>query len=59
MNQGFMMLISIRAFVNFIHGFTSGKINFVSEELASQGFTLLFFHKGNTDEERKESYKRY
>jgi hypothetical protein len=25
--------INTREFVNFIHGFTSGKINFVSEEL--------------------------
>jgi hypothetical protein len=54
--------INTREFVNFIHeGFTSGKINFVSEELASQGFTHLFFirspTKGNTDE-KKESYKR-
>ncbi|MUU79554.1 PLP-dependent transferase [Winogradskyella endarachnes] len=52
-----------RAFVNFIHKNLPGaKINFVSEELASQGFTPSVFSldlptKGNTAEE-KETYKR-
>ena len=52
-----------REFVNFIHdALPDAKINFVSEELASQGFTPSVFSldlptKGNTDEER-ESYKR-
>jgi hypothetical protein len=40
-----MMLISIREFVNFIHeALPAAKINFVSEELASQGFTPSVFH---------------
>lgn len=52
-----------RAFVNFIEEtLPSAKINFVSEELAAQGFTPSVFSldlptKGNTDEER-ETYKR-
>jgi cystathionine beta-lyase/cystathionine gamma-synthase len=55
--------INTREFVNFIHeALPTAKINFVSEELASQGFTPSVFSldlptKGNTDEE-KESYKR-
>lgn len=52
-----------REFVNFIHDvLPAAKINFVSEELAEQGFTPSVFSldlptKGNTDEER-ENYKR-
>ncbi len=52
-----------RAFVNFIKEILpTAKINFVSEELAQQGFTPSVFSldlptKGNTDEER-ETYKR-
>jgi len=52
-----------REFVNFINTtLPTAKINFVSEELAEQGFTPSVFSldlptKGNTDEER-ESYKR-
>ena len=52
-----------RAFVNFIHKtLPDAKINFVSEELAAQGFTPSVFSldlptKGNTPEE-KETYKR-
>lgn len=52
-----------REFVNFIKEvLPSAKINFVSEELAEQGFTPSVFSldlptKGNTDEER-ETYKR-
>ncbi len=52
-----------REFVNFINDtLPEAKINFVSEELAEQGFTPSVFSldlptKGNTDEER-ESYKR-
>ena len=52
-----------RDFVNFISDQLPGaKINFVSEELASQGFTPSVFSldlptKGETEEER-ESYKR-
>jgi hypothetical protein len=52
-----------REFVNFITETLPGaKINFVSEELAGQGFTPSVFSldlptKGNTDEER-ENYKR-
>lgn len=52
-----------REFVNFIHEtLPEAKINFVSEELAQQGFTPSVFSldlptKGNTDEER-ESHKR-
>jgi cystathionine beta-lyase/cystathionine gamma-synthase len=52
-----------RNFVNFINEtLPSAKINFVSEELAQQGFTPSVFSldlptKGNTDEER-ETYKR-
>tara|TARA_R110000868_G_scaffold27909_2_gene105212 strand:- start:1788 stop:3662 length:1875 start_codon:yes stop_codon:yes gene_type:complete len=52
-----------REFVNFIHEvLPAAKINFVSEELAKQGFTPSVFSldlptKGNTDEER-EAYKR-
>ena len=52
-----------RAFVNVIKdALPEAKINFVSEELAQQGFTPSVFSldlptKGNTDEER-ESYKR-
>ncbi len=52
-----------REFVNFIHEtLPAAKINFVSEELAKQGFTPSVFSldlptKGNTPEE-KEAYKR-
>lgn len=52
-----------REFVTFINNtLPEAKINFVSEELAEQGFTPSVFSldlptKGNTDEE-KESYKR-
>jgi cystathionine beta-lyase/cystathionine gamma-synthase len=52
-----------REFVNFIkETLPAAKINFVSEELAQQGFTPSVFSldlptKGNTDEER-ETYKR-
>lgn len=52
-----------REFVNFIkETLPSAKINFVSEELAQEGFTPSVFSldlptKGNTDEER-EAYKR-
>jgi cystathionine beta-lyase/cystathionine gamma-synthase len=52
-----------REFVNFIHDILpDAKINFVSEELAKQGFTPSVFSldlptKGNTAEE-KENYKR-
>ncbi|MFT5723208.1 MAG: cystathionine beta-lyase/cystathionine gamma-synthase [Bacteroidia bacterium] len=52
-----------REFVTFINDtLPEAKINFVSEELAQQGFTPSVFSldlptKGNTDEE-KESYKR-
>lgn len=52
-----------REFVNFIENtLPDAKINFVSEELAAEGFTPSVFSldlptKGNTDEER-ESYKR-
>ncbi len=52
-----------REFVNFIHdALPNAKINFVSEELASQGFTPSVFSldlptKGKTAEE-KETYKR-
>ncbi|MCB9223865.1 MAG: PLP-dependent transferase [Crocinitomicaceae bacterium] len=52
-----------RAFVNYIKEvLPDAKINFVSEELAAQGFTPSVFSldlptKGNTDEER-EAYKR-
>ncbi|SFN80723.1 PLP-dependent aminotransferase family protein [Salegentibacter flavus] len=52
-----------REFVNFIRKtLPEAKINFVSEELAQEGFTPSVFSldlptKGNTDEER-ETYKR-
>ncbi|MEX1001716.1 MAG: cystathionine beta-synthase [Crocinitomicaceae bacterium] len=52
-----------REYVNFIKDvLPSAKINFVSEELAKEGFTPSVFSldlptKGNTDEER-EAYKR-
>ncbi len=52
-----------REFVNFIHKtLPTAKINFVSDELAEQGFTPSVFSldlptKGNTPEE-KENYKR-
>ena len=52
-----------REFVNYINKtLPDAKINFVSEELAQQGFTPSVFSldlptKGNTDQER-ESYKR-
>ncbi|WP_298544242.1 PLP-dependent transferase [uncultured Aquimarina sp.] len=52
-----------REFVNFINDtLPEAKMNFVSEELADQGFTPSVFSldlptKGNTEEE-KESYKR-
>ena len=52
-----------REFVSFIHNvLPNAKINFVSEELAAQGFTPSVFSldlptQGRTDEER-EAYKR-
>ncbi|TYC16271.1 cystathionine beta-synthase [Bizionia gelidisalsuginis] len=52
-----------REFVNFIHeSLPAAKINFVSEDLANEGFTPSVFSldlptKGNTDAER-ETYKR-
>ncbi|OBX23451.1 PLP-dependent aminotransferase family protein [Gelidibacter algens] len=52
-----------REFVDFIHDtLPAAKINFVSEELADEGFTPSVFSldlptKGHTDEER-ETYKR-
>ena len=52
-----------RKFVNYIHEvLPQAKINFVSEELANQGFTPSVFSldlptKGETEEER-EAYKR-
>ncbi|WP_299680411.1 PLP-dependent transferase [uncultured Tenacibaculum sp.] len=55
--------VNTREFVTFIEeNLPDAKINFVSEELASQGFTPSVFSldlptKGNTDEER-ETYKR-
>ncbi|WP_037318335.1 PLP-dependent transferase [Salegentibacter sp. Hel_I_6] len=55
--------VNTRSFVNFIkETLPEAKINFVSEELAQQGFTPSVFSldlptKGNTDEER-ETYKR-
>ena len=55
--------INTREFVNFIKDtLPEAKINFVSEELAKEGFTPSVFSldlptKGNTDEER-EAYKR-
>ena len=55
--------INTREFVSFIKEILpAARINFVSEELASQGFTPSVFSldlptKGNTDEE-KEQYKR-
>ena len=55
--------LNTRAFVNFIkETLPEAKINFVSEELAKEGFTPSVFSldlptKGNTDEER-EMYKR-
>lgn len=55
--------VNTREFVSFIEEkLPTAKINFVSEELASQGFTPSVFSldlptKGNTDEER-ETYKR-
>ena len=55
--------INTREFVNFIEEtLPTAKINFVSEELAAQGFTPSVFSldlptKGNTEEER-EAYKR-
>ena len=55
--------INTREFVSFIKEILpAAKINFVSKELASQGFTPSVFSldlptKGNTDEE-KEQYKR-
>jgi len=55
--------VNTREFVNFISANLPGaKINFVSEELAAQGFTPSVFSldlptKGNTAEER-EAYKR-
>lgn len=64
MNQRIMDAYqNTREFVNYIdHVLPAAKINFVSEELAKQGFTPSVFSldlptKGNTDEER-ESYKR-
>ena len=55
--------INTRDFVNFIKdNLPTAKINFVSEELAAEGFTPSVFSldlptKGTTDEER-EAYKR-
>ena len=55
--------LNTRDFVNFIKDtLPTAKINFVSEELAAQGFTPSVFSldlptKGTTDEER-ETYKR-
>jgi len=55
--------INTRDFVNFIHNtLPAAKINFVSEELAEQGFTPSVFSldlptKGNTSAE-KEAHKR-
>lgn len=55
--------VNTREFVNYIHAtLPTAKINFVSEELAAQGFTPSVFSldlptKGNTAEE-KENYKR-
>ncbi len=55
--------INTREFVNFVREvLPEAKINFVSEELASQGFTPSVFSldlptEGDTDEER-EAYKR-
>ncbi|WP_299016598.1 cystathionine beta-synthase [uncultured Polaribacter sp.] len=55
--------VNTRAFVNYINEvLPSAKINFVSEELAAQGFTPSVFSldlptKGNSAEE-KETYKR-
>ena len=55
--------VNTREFVNYItETLPAAKINFVSEELAAQGFTPSVFSldlptKGNTDEER-ETYKR-
>jgi len=55
--------VNTREFVKFIQEhLPAAKINFVSEELASQGFTPSVFSldlptKGTTDEER-ENYKR-
>ena len=55
--------VNTREFVNFIkETLPTAKINFVSEELAKQGFTPSVFSldlptKGKTDEER-ETYKR-
>ncbi len=55
--------LNTREFVNFIQKtLPAAKINFVSEELATEGFTPSVFSldlptKGNTDEER-ETYKR-
>ena len=64
MNQRIMDAYkNTREFVNFIQAtLPTAKINFVSEELAQQGFTPSVFSldlptKGNTDEER-ETYKR-
>ncbi|REG88725.1 PLP-dependent aminotransferase family protein [Algoriphagus antarcticus] len=64
MNQRIMDAYeNTRDFVNFIHEtLPAAKINFVSEELAEQGFTPSVFSldlptKGNTDAE-KEAYKR-
>ena len=55
--------VNTREFVNFINeALPEAKINFVSEELAAEGFTPSVFSldlptKGNSDEER-EAYKR-
>jgi cystathionine beta-lyase/cystathionine gamma-synthase len=64
MNERIMLAYqNTREFVNFIQEtLPAAKINFVSEELAAQGFTPSVFSldlptKGNTDEE-KEAYKR-
>jgi hypothetical protein len=62
MNQRIQKLIKTREFVNFISAtLPEAKINFVSEELAEQGFTPSVFSldlptKGNSEEE-KEAYK--
>ncbi|GAB1445008.1 hypothetical protein MASR2M41_06610 [Flammeovirgaceae bacterium] len=64
MNQRIMNAYkNTREFVSFIHDtLPDAKINFVTEKLATQGFTPSVFSldlptKGNTDQE-KESYKR-
>jgi hypothetical protein len=63
MNQRIQEAYKNTQFVNFISAtLPEAKINFVSEELAEQGFTPSVFSldlptKGNSEEE-KEAYKR-